>query len=427
MNCEVSGLIGYRSANDPSSPIFEDLTRDPLSPIDGSVLEAVYDLPGLRSTVDRDRLLNFHTQWDWRCLLPIRNPENVVTLHEGGTPLIKNRRLGASLGLNELYVKDESRNPTGSFKDRGSSVTISKCREVGTVGLTVASSGNLACSIATYASLGGMDFYGFIRDDTTDTNRLHCLITGQHFFIVEGGMLEGSTIAAQVAERFGLFHAVQPYNLYRVEGKKTIAFEICRDLGWRVPDRVLVPSSGCTNILALYKGFSELQELGWIDRIPALDVVQPAGCAPLMEAWLKNSPVQVGKGPGTSLIGLGHPFPKAGDKALEIVKKTGGRCYAVSDDAAFEAQKTVARSEGLFFQPASVVSIAALASGEQEQLRREARDQVIVWIGTGTGKNQLAEPLRRLPPTPRITGGIEEFALLNPNLSPVCREGRSQS
>jgi threonine synthase len=391
------------------------------------VLEAVYDLSQLSSTVDRDRLSNLHTQWDWGCLLPVRNPENVVTLHEGGTPLIKNRRLGASLGLNELYVKDESRNPTGSFKDRGASVTISKCREVGTRGLTVASSGNVACSMATYASVGGIDFYGFIRDDTTDTSRLHCLITGQHFFIVEGGMLEGTMMAAQVSKRFGLFNGTQPYNLYRVEGKKTIAFEICRDLGWRVPDRVLVPSSGCTNILALYKGFSELRDLGWIDRIPALDLIQPAGCAPLMEAWLNNSPVQRCKGPGTSLLGLGHPFPKAGDKALEIVKKTGGQCYTVSDEAAFEAQKTVAHSEGLFFQPASVVSIAVLASADQDQLRRDVRNQIIVWIGTGTGKNQLTEPLRRLPRIERVTGGIEEFALLNPHLGSFRLEGRKQS
>jgi threonine synthase len=359
---------------------------------------------------------NQHSQWDWRCLLPVRNPENVVTLHEGSTPLIKNRRLGASLGLNELYVKDESRNPTGSFKDRGASVTISKCKEVGTLGLTVASSGNVACAMATYAAAGGVEFYGFVRDDTTDTIRLHCLLTGQHFFVVEGGMLEGTRMAAEVAERFGLFNGTQPYNLYRVEGKKTIAFEICRDLGWRVPDRILVPTSGCTNILALYKGFSELQALGWIHRIPALDLIQPAGCAPLTEAWLSNAPVRRCSGPGTSLLGLGHPFPKAGEKALEIVRKTGGRCYSVSDEAAFEAQKTVARSEGLFFQPASVVSIAVLADEDQAQLRRDMRNQIVVWIGTGTGKNQLAEPLRRLPRINRITGGIEEFALLNPHL-----------
>ncbi len=211
--------------------------------------------------------------------------------------------------------------------------------------------------------------------------------------------------------RFGLFHAIQPYNLFRIEGKKTIAFEICKDLGWKAPHRVLIPTSGCTNVLALYKGFTELRELGWIDKMPAIDVVQPRGCAPLEQAWRTRSKVQRSTGK-TALLGLGHPFPGAGDRALEIVYETGGRCLVADDDAAYDAQRQVARCEGLSLQPSSVTPIAALMGRESEPFRKEIRDQIVVWIGTGSGKNQIREPLNRYPSPPRITGGIDEFLRL---------------
>ncbi|MEO8302761.1 MAG: pyridoxal-phosphate dependent enzyme [Betaproteobacteria bacterium] len=414
---EPSALIGYRAVDDPEGLVTPDFNWEGPSP-GRSAVEAVYDLPKVRSRIDRDRLQRPHSQWDWQFLLPITAPESIVTLREGATPLLRNRRLGASLGLAALYVKDESRNPTGSFKDRGASVTASKCKESGQRGLTVASSGNLAASLAAYAAAADLEFCGFIRDDTTDTLRLQCLATGQRFFVVEGGMLEGTAIATEVSQRFGLFHAIQPYNLFRIEGKKTIAFEICQDLGWKAPDRVLIPTSGCTNVLALFKGFSELRELGWIDTMPAIDVVQPRACSPLEQAWRTRSAVQRSSG-RTALLGLGHPFPAAGNRAIEIVNATGGRCLVADDEAVYDAQREVARCEGLSLQPASVTPIAALKDREQQQFCREIRDQVIVWIGTGSGKNQISEPLDRCLPPPRITGGIDEFlrlgAMARPN------------
>lgn len=412
-----SALIGYRAAGSPGGPLIPEFNWRPQPFQDKAVLEAVYDFPRLRAQVDRDSVGHGRGQWDWQFLLPVVDSDNVVTLHEGGTPLIRAKRIGTSLGLNHLYVKDESRNPTGSFKDRGASVTVSKCREAGMNGLTVASSGNLAVSLAAYASVAGLAFCGFIRDDTTEVHRLQCLATGKLIFVVAGGMLEGARLAEQLSTRFHCFNAVQPHNAFRIEGKKTIAFEICRDLGWKVPHRVLIPTSGCTNVLALYKGFRELQELGWIDRIPCLDVVQPMGCAPIAHAWQTNSAVERRAWPGTTLLGLGHPFPSAGDTAVEIVRLTGGRCLMASDDGAFNAQSQVLSQEGLFLQPASVTPIAALADHENKGFRSEIRDQTIVWIGTGTGKNQILESMARHSPPPRITGGIEELVRRNPLLA----------
>jgi threonine synthase len=410
----ASALVGYRAAGSRAGPVLPEFNW---RPVGEGALEAVYDLPNLRAHVDRDRVVRGRGQWDWQFLLPVLDPDKIVTLHEGATPLIQTRRIGDALGLRRLYVKDESRNPTGSFKDRGASVTVSKCREVAMNGLTVASSGNLAAALATYAAAARLTFCGFIRDDTTEVHRLQCLATGQPIFVVEGGMLEGTKLATEVSTRFHLFHALQPYNAFRIEGKKTIAFEICRDLGWQAPHRVLIPTSGCTNVLALYKGFRELQDLGWIERMPALDVVQPTGCAPIAQAWQMDSRVQRCVGPGTALVGLGHPFPAAGDAAVEIIRRTGGRCLTVSDDEAFNAQGRVLANEGLFFQPASVTPIAALANPRYDEFRSELRDQTVVWIGTGSGKNQITEPLARHAPPPRITGGIDEFARLNPSLA----------
>lgn len=412
----ASRLMGYCPFGEPRGVLFSDLTRDLVSPSGGRIAEAVYDLPRIASEVDRDRLSAGRGQWEWSFLLPLRDFGNLVTLREGGTPLLRTQQLGERLGLRHLYVKDEARNPTGSFKDRGASVTVSKCREVGIDGLAVASSGNLACSLAAYAARGGLTFLGFIRKDTTDSNRLHCLVTGQRFFVVEGGMLQGAALAAQVAQRYGFFHAVQPHNLFRIEGKKTMAYEICRDLDWRVPDRVLIPSSGCTNVLALYKGFTELQALGWTDRLPALDVVQPAGCAPVVDAWAENRSVSRSAGPGTCLLGMGHPFPAAGDQAVRIMRLTGGRGVTVGDTAALDAQRLVASTEGLFYQPACTTCIAALADPANLSWVQECKNQVIVWIGTGTGKNQLVEPLARLLPPLHLRGSLEEFVELNPDL-----------
>ncbi len=213
---QESRLLGLRAVGDDAGEIFTDSLRDLVSPTDGRLLQAVYDLGGIAGEVDRDRLTGLRSMWGWSFLLPQRDPAKLVTMAEGATPLIKTERLGGVLGLRRLYVKDEGRNPTGSFKDRGSSVTVSKCNEIGHDSIVVASSGNLACSLAAYCARAGLTFYGLIRDDTTEVLRLHTMVTGQKIHVVEGNMLDGVRLASALAERFGFFHAVQPYNLYRV-------------------------------------------------------------------------------------------------------------------------------------------------------------------------------------------------------------------
>ena len=415
-NSYYSTFLGYRSVDQRGGEILAplDFTAERLSR-DG-LYEAVYDIPKISCSIDRDNLSSENNQWRWNFLLPITDSSSVISLAEGGTPLIENRTLGEHIGINKLFVKDESRNPTGSFKDRGSSITISACKELQIKGITIASSGNLAASLASYAARAQLPFVGFIRVDTSATHLLQSLVTKQNIFIVEGGMLDGIKAAQELADRTNIFHAIQPNNLYRIEGKKTIAYEICRDLEWTIPDRVMIPTSGCTNIIALYKGFSEMKQLGWIDRIPSLDIVQPSGCAPLVEAWREARPVRKSDGLGTGLLGLGHPFPKAGDQCIEIIKKTGGKAFAVSDDNAYTSQHLVASTEGLFFQPASTTPIAALTDPANHGWTKRLKNEVVVWIGTGSGKNQIDKPLDLMAPIFRFSGNIDELFTARPAL-----------
>lgn len=404
-----SYVLGLQCPRCASGKLNTDMTTDPVCPVHGETEEARYDIEGIRRDLDRDRLpVEPHSIWRWSPLLPVRDPANIVTLVEGETPLFHTQRLGERLGLRRLYIKDESRNPTGSFKDRGASVTLSKCREVGARGLILASSGNAASSFSAYSARAGIPFTGFLRDETSSVHRLQTLIYGNRNYVVAGDMVDGTRLAGQVAKKYELFHCTQPYNLYRVEGKKTLAFEIAEALGWKVPDRIVIPTSGGTNVLAIYKGFQELNALGWVEGMPAIDIVQIAECAPIVRAWKSGEPVKPWKHRIKS-TGLGHPFPATGDRVVQIMKETGGIGWTVSDAQAFEAARLLARDEGLFVQPASSTPAACFLSLGVEKTAKEYADQVIVGIATGSGKNQVDEPLAEIGAPPRIEATLEAF------------------
>jgi threonine synthase len=413
-----SYILGYRCPQCAEGHVNTDMTPDPICPIHSDFQEARYDLDKMKAEIDRDGIpLKPNSIWRWANLLPVRDPNNIVTLFEGDTPLFHTPRLGETLGLRNFYVKDESRNPTGSFKDRGASVTVSKSKEVGAKGLIIASSGNAASSFAAYCARGGIPFVGFVRDETSAVHKLQASICGHLLLVVEGDMVDGTRLAGEVAKQYGLFHCTQPYNLYRFEGKKTLAFEISAALNWRVPDRIMVPTAGGTNVLAIYKGYQELMKLGWVDRIPAIDVVQSAGCAPIVRGWKMGEPVTHWGKPTTKSTGLGHPFPKVGDRVVEIMKATGGIGWTVSDEETFEASRLLARTEGLFVQPAAASPVAGFLAIGAAKAKKEYGEQLIVSIATGSGKNQVDEPLAALGQPKRITNSLKAFELAAPDLA----------
>ncbi|MEX2642019.1 MAG: pyridoxal-phosphate dependent enzyme, partial [Acetobacterales bacterium] len=214
----TSHLLGLRPASD-GDRLNDDMTDHPVCPVTGEVQEAVYDLAAVARAVDRDALRHLpRGMWRWAALLPVRDEANIVTMSEGDTPLEHVRRLGEVLGLSRFHIKDESRNPTGSFKDRGASVTASKMKEVSAKGMILASSGNAASSFSAYAARAGVPFTGFLRRETSSVHRLQTMIYGARVFVVEGTMVEGARLAHALESKFGLFHFSQPYNLYRVVG-----------------------------------------------------------------------------------------------------------------------------------------------------------------------------------------------------------------
>ncbi|MSP68500.1 MAG: pyridoxal-phosphate dependent enzyme [Alphaproteobacteria bacterium] len=404
-----SAILGLKCAHCTCGGVNSDATRHPLCPTTGLVQEAVYDLATVKRTIDRDRLKTEpRGMWRFRAMLPIRDPAHVVTLQEGDTPLLHARRAGDALGLKHLYIKDDTRNPTGSFKDRGASVTFAKCLEVGHGGVVLASSGNAATAFATYAARARLRFVGLVRHETSAVHRLQTQIHGGEIYVVEGTMVEGTRLAQAVADRDGLFHGTQPYNLYRAEGKKTLAYEISEALGWRVPDRILLPTAGGTNALALHQGYRELNALGWVTGTPALDVVQAAGSQPIVRAFTEGTPVRRDTGT-TKLVGLGHPFPSAGDRIVAIMKETGARGWAVSDKDAFAAARLLAREEGMFMQPASAAALAGFLAIGRERTAKEYGEQLIVAIATGSGKNQVDEPLVEIGEPPVIAADLAAF------------------
>lgn len=405
-----SYILGLQCRLCADGHVNTDITPDPVCPVHGEVQEARYDIAAIARDINRDQLrAGVRGIWRWSALLPVRDPANVVSMFEGDTPLFHTKRLGDRLGLRNFHIKDESFNPTGSFKDRGASVTISKAKEVKVKGLVLASSGNAASSFSAYSARGNIPFYGLLRDETSAVHRLQTAIYGNRMYVVEGDMVDGTRLAGEIAKKYGLFHCTQPYNLYRVEGKKTLAFEICEALNWRVPDRIIIPTSGGTNVLAIYKGFQELNALGWVKGMPALDIVQIAECAPIVRGWKTGEPVRRGIKHLIRSTGLGHPFPATGDTVVQIMKATGGIGWEVSDAQAFEGARLMARDEGLFVQPASASPVACFLSIGLDAARKTYGDQVIVGIATGSGKNQIDEPLAELGQPQRITANLAAF------------------
>ena len=345
--------------------------------------------------------------WRWRELLPIRDPSSVVSLGEGDTPLLALHEVGPHLGFDELYILDESRNPTGSFKDRGASVTVSKCLEVGVPSVVLASAGNAAISFAAYCARAGLDYIGFIRHDSSTTHATQLLAYGGLGLVVDGDLRSGSALAEQVAKNFGALNASLPMNLYRVEGKKTAAFEIVRQLGWRAPDRVICPTAGGTMALAAYQAFCELLQLGWIEHMPRIDIVQTAGCAPIATALQRGGAVEPWGTPTTRAAGLTNPAPPTGNRVARVARSTGGSAAIVTDQQTLQATRLLASREGLYLQPASSAGLASLFPGVRAN--QPPREEIVVLIGTGSGKNASEVIAEEVGHPKRIPANITDF------------------
>ena len=350
-------------------------------------LLARYDLAAARRSLDRDAFgRRGRGMWRWHELLPVLDQANIVALGEGDTPLLHLPRLGAELGLSRLMVKEESLNPTGTFKARGLSAAVSKAQELGVRRLIIPTAGNAGGALAAYAARAGLRAAVFMPRDTPFANIEECRITGAEVSLVEGLISDAAAQAGEKARREGWFDVSTFKEPYRVEGKKIMGYELAEALGWELPDVIIYPTGGGTGLVGMWKAFAELEALGWLESParPRMVAVQAEGCAPVIKAFEAHSETcEFWQGARTIASGLRVPKSFADRLILHDLYESKGTAVAVSDEAIGQAQTRLARQEGIFAAPEGAATVAALEA--LVQARWVQPDERIVLFNTGAG------------------------------------------
>ena len=329
----------------------------------GKPLLARYALKQIAETWKRDTLLSRPASlWRYRELLPISDQKNIVTLGETMTPLIHAKRLGAEFGLTQVWVKDESRLPTGSFKARGLAMAVSKAKALGLTQLAIPSAGNAATALALYAAAAGITAHIFMPQDTPAFNKETCQLAGASVTLIDGLITDAGKIVAERKASEGWFDVSTLKEPYRVEGKKTMGFELAEQFGWELPDVIIYPTGGGTGIVGMWKGFAELEAIGWIGKKrPKFISVQSTGCAPIVKAWEEGA-TEAKPWHDAHTVASGLRVPQAiGDfLILEALRKSNGAAIAVTDDAIRESMQLLPTTEGLLTSPEGAATVAAL-------------------------------------------------------------------
>ena len=356
----------------------------------GKVLFVRYDLPRLRREVDRSifdgRPSNM---WRYNELLPVLDGGGVITLGEGGTPLLEATTLARQVGVRRLLVKEEGLNPTGTFKARGIAAAVSKAVEVGATGFTMPSAGNAAGAAAAYCARAGTPVKVFMPQDAPDANKKESIVAGSELNLVDGLISDAGRISVGIAAEQGLFDLSTLKEPCRAEGKKTMGLEIAHQLGWRMPDAIVYPTGGGTGIIGMYKGFQELLELGWVEgKPPRFYAVQADGCQPIVKAFNDGTDTaEPWPNATTKADGLRVPGPFADYLILQAIRETGGGALAVSDDEMVDAMYRLAAAEGIIACPEGAATLVGL-----ERLLADGSirgDEEVVLLNTGSGYKYL--------------------------------------
>ena len=350
-------------------------------------LLACYDLDAAREKLDRDEFRHRpRGMWRWRELLPVHEPKNMIGLGEGDTPLLQLNNLGPELGLPHLFVKDESLNPTGSFKARGLSAAVSKAKELGITKVIIPTAGNAGGAMAAYAARGGLKAYIFMPNDTPAANIEESRIAGATVILIDGLISEAAGMAGEKARAEGWFDVSTFKEPYRTEGKKIMGYELAESFDWELPDVIIYPTGGGTGLVGMWKAFKEMQALGWLknSKFPRMVSVQAAGCAPVVKAFKENASFcDFWTGAHTLASGLRVPKSFADQIILNDLRESHGNAVAVSDEAILEAQRHLAYKEGIFAAPEGAATLAGLQTLVSEGW--VSPDERIVLFNTGTG------------------------------------------
>lgn len=352
----------------------------------GKPLLARYDLERASSLLDKEALRSrVPTLWRYRELLPVRDDRYIISLGEGWTPLLRAERLGDHLGLRDLWIKDEGLNPTGTFKARGLSVAVSRALELGVRRLAMPSAGNAAAALAAYGAQAGLEVHVYMPRDAPRVNIVEAMAYGADVILVDGLITDAARLLEETAKREGWMVVSTLREPYRLEGKKTMGYELAEQMDWRLPDVIVYPTGGGTGLIGMWKGFEELEALGWIpEHRPRMVSVQASGCAPIVKAFHEGRE-EAEPWPEAETIASGLRVPKAlGDfLILRVLRESRGTAVAVGDDEILNAMRLMAKLEGVFPCPEGAATLAGLRRLIDEGWIDP--DERIVLFNTGTG------------------------------------------
>jgi threonine synthase len=371
----------------------------------------VYNYEAIRSSISRESIAAGPPSiWRYADLLPVRS-EGAVNLGAGFTPLVRADRLAAELGLGELWIKNDTLNPTGSFKDRVVSVALTKAQELGFKVAACASTGNLANSVAAHAAHAGMESVVFIPADLEAGKVITTAVFGGRLIAVDGNYDDVNRLCAELAGQHPSWAFVNVnVRTYYAEGSKTLAFEVAEQLGWQVPDHVVVPVASGSQLTKVAKGFKELYSVGLLDAEPHVRIsgAQAEGCSPVAQAFAAGRDAIKPVKPNTIAKSLAIGNPADGPYALEAVRDSGGSIGSVTDEEIIEGIRLLARSEGIFAETAGGVTIATLAKLAAAGVVRS--DERVVAYVTGNGLKTIEAVAPHCGPTARIAPTLEAFA-----------------
>ncbi len=356
----------------------------------GKPLLVRYDLKAAARTLTKDSLSARRSDmWRYREVLPVEDDNNVISLGEGLTPLLRSENLARELGINELYIKDESQNPTQSFKARGMSAAVSMAKELGAKKLAVPSAGNAAGALAAYSARAGIECFIFMPRDTPRANIVECEQTGAHVTLMDGLITDCGAEVGRRKEVEGWFDVSTLKEPYRVEGKKTLGYELAEQMQWQLPDVIIYPTGGGTGLIGMWKAFDEMEQMGWIgSKRPRMVTVQASGCAPIVRAF-RDGKRFAAEFPDAATIASGLRVPKAiGDfLIIDALQASGGTAVEVSDEELIAAVGEIGAAEGVFCAPEGAACLPALRKlMDRGEVTAKER---IVMFNTGAGVKYL--------------------------------------
>jgi threonine synthase len=364
----------------------------------GGPLLVRYDLTKTKTTWNRESLAKAPpTMWRYAPLLPVQDPKHIVTLGEGLTPIMKVDRLAAQIGASDLWVKDEGLNPTGSFKARGMASTVSMCVELGLSKIAVASAGNAGSALAAYAAACGIEAHIFVPRDVPRSNYIECRAYGAHVNLIDGLISDCGRIIAERKQAEGWFDISGLKEPYRIEGKKTMGFEIAEQFNWTLPGAILYPTGGGVGLIGMWKAFDELEALGWISSLrPKMIAVQTTGCQPVVRAFERGElKTAYWDNAHTIASGLRVPKPLGDALTLAAIRASSGTAIAVSDEELLDASLELAGATGIFASPEGGACLAALKKLLADGFLKP--DERIVLYNTATGLKYLEAFSTRFP------------------------------